>query len=57
MRRTMALDRSVQGIECPFTEIFLAINGQFHQKIVGICFTADVICSPDKLVLDWRFEY
>ncbi len=51
------LDGSVQGIGCPISKILLAIDGQFHQKIVGVCFATNVICFLGMVLLDWRFKY
>jgi len=34
----------------------LAIDGQFHHKVVNECFAADVIRSLGEFFLDWRFE-
>jgi hypothetical protein len=35
----------------------MAIDGQFHQKIVGECFAAEVIRSQGKRFLDWRLKH
>jgi hypothetical protein len=37
--------------------VLLAIVSQFHQKKVGICFTAMVIHIPSMVSLNQRFKY
>jgi len=54
----MALDGSVQRKGCLITEILPAIEGQFHQKIVGVCFGAGVRRFLGiHHSLDGRFKY
>jgi hypothetical protein len=53
----MALDGSVQGIGCLITEILLAIDGQLHQKIVGVRFAADVIRFLGTVLPDRRLKH
>jgi hypothetical protein len=53
----MVLDGSVQRIVRLMTEIFLGIDGRFHQKIGGICFGTDVVHCLGPPFPDGRFKF